>query len=323
MSAVFVHADGRCESTTVGAGTRIWAFAHVLPGAAIGADCNVCDHVFIENDVVIGDRVTVKCGVQLWDGLRVGSDVFIGPNATFSNDPFPRSGQRPERFARTTVQDHASIGANATILPGVTIGRSAMVGAGAVVTRDVPANAVVVGNPARIVRYQESGLAPVVTATGEPTTTRDDTAYRSRVRGVVLSRVTRADDMRGSLVAVSFADQVPFEPARLFTVFGVPSREVRGAHAHRVCAQLLICLTGSMVCVADDGMTREQFTLDDPDLTLYLPPMTWGTQYRYTPDAQLLVLASHAYDGGDYIRDYDEFLSGVRRPASDPQPPAG
>lgn len=324
MSKFFVHEDGRCESTTVGAGTRIWAFAHVLPGAQIGADCNVCDHVFVENDVVIGDRVTVKCGVQLWDGLRVGSDVFIGPNATFSNDAFPRSRQMPERFARTTVADGASVGANATILPGITIGRSAMVGAGAVVTRDVPANAVVVGNPARIVRYQESGAGPALAAAESPVTAGAATDYRSRVRGVVLRRVTRADDMRGSLVAVSFADHVPFEPARLFTVFGVPSREVRGAHAHRVCAQLLICLAGSMVCVADDGISREQFTLDDPALTLYLPPMTWGTQYRYSPDAHLLVLTSHPYDSGDYIRDYDEFLAAVAlHPAADPDPPAG
>ena len=94
MSA-FVHPQGLCESPTVGDGTRIWAFAHVLPGARIGRDCNICDHVFVENDVVIGDRVTLKCGVQLWDGLRVGDDVFVGPNATFCNDEFPRSRQRP------------------------------------------------------------------------------------------------------------------------------------------------------------------------------------------------------------------------------------
>ncbi len=312
MSDFFVHADGRCESVTVGAGTRIWAFAHVLPGAQIGADCNICDHVFIENDVVVGDRVTVKCGVQLWDGLRIGSDVFIGPNATFANDPYPRSRNPPGHFARTTVQDGASIGANATILPGITIGSSAMVGAGAVVTRDVPANAVVVGNPARIVRYQESTSHAGTVSSLAPVGSDAASDYSSRVRGVVLRRVTRADDMRGSLVAVSFAEQVPFTPARIFTVFGVPGREVRGTHAHRECAQMLICLTGSMVCVADDGTDREQFTLDDPALVLYLPPMTWGTQYAYSADAHLLVLASHPYDSADYIREYDEFLAAVR-----------
>ncbi|MDE1961666.1 MAG: N-acetyltransferase, partial [Xanthomonadaceae bacterium] len=117
--STFVHELGRCESTQVGDGTRIWAYAHVLPGARVGRECNICDHVFIENDVIIGDRVTVKCGVQLWDGLRIEDDVFIGPNATFTNDRFPRSKQYPEKFAITHVERGASIGANATILPGL------------------------------------------------------------------------------------------------------------------------------------------------------------------------------------------------------------
>jgi UDP-2-acetamido-3-amino-2,3-dideoxy-glucuronate N-acetyltransferase len=152
ISGVFVHPNALCETRSIGSGTRIWAFAHVLPGAAIGKDCNICDGVFIENDVVIGDRVTVKCGVQLWDGLRLEDDVFVGPNATFTNDPFPRSRSYPAEFPRTVVRAGASIGANATILPGIEIGSGAMVGAGAVVTRDVPPRALVVGNPARFVR---------------------------------------------------------------------------------------------------------------------------------------------------------------------------
>lgn len=147
----FVHSQGLCETTDVGEGTRIWAFAHVMSGARIGAECNIGDHAFLENDVVIGDRVTVKNGVQLWDGLRVGDDVFIGPNATFTNDPFPRRKVYEHEIAVTRVEEGASIGANATILPGVTIGSRAMVGAGSVVTCDVPANAIVAGNPARVV----------------------------------------------------------------------------------------------------------------------------------------------------------------------------
>lgn len=139
----------------IGTGTRVWAFAHILAGAIIGSDCNICDNVFIENDVIIGDRVTVKCGVQLWDGLRIENDVFIGPNATFTNDLFPRSKHYPEKFLNTILRAGASIGANATILAGVTIGEKAMVGAGSVVVKDVPAYAVVVGNPARIIRYVE------------------------------------------------------------------------------------------------------------------------------------------------------------------------
>ena len=140
-----------CESRSIGARTRVWPLARVLPGAKVGADCNLCDFVFIENDVVIGDRVTVKCGVQLWDGVRIGDDVFIGPNATFSNDHFPRSRRKPQAFLKTVVKEGASIGANATILPGVTIGRGAMVGAGAVIVESVPPYAVVAGNPARII----------------------------------------------------------------------------------------------------------------------------------------------------------------------------
>lgn len=147
------HPLADVQSPSIGEGTRIWQFVVILAGARIGRDCNIAAHCFIENDVVVGDRVTVKCGVQLWDGLRVADDVFIGPNATFTNDRFPRSRQWPERFPETRIERGASIGAGAVILPGLTIGERAMVGAGAVVTRDVPARALVVGNPARIVRY--------------------------------------------------------------------------------------------------------------------------------------------------------------------------
>jgi acetyltransferase-like isoleucine patch superfamily enzyme len=153
-ASVSVHQHALVEpGARIGPGTCVWAFAHILPGAVIGQDCNICDQTFIENDVVVGDRVTIKCGVQLWDGVPLGDDVFVGPNATFTNDPFPRSRQRPMSFPRTFVCNGASIGANATILPGLTIGQAAMVGAGAVVTKDVPPEAIVVGNPARIVGY--------------------------------------------------------------------------------------------------------------------------------------------------------------------------
>ena len=148
---VFVHERALVETDQVGPGTRIWAFAHVMPGARIGADCNVCDHTYIEGDVVVGDRVTIKSGVYLWDGIRVENDVFLGPQATFTNDRFPRSKQHFE-CPITTICCGASIGAGAIILPGVTVGERAMVGAGSVVTKDVPDFAVVVGNPARVIR---------------------------------------------------------------------------------------------------------------------------------------------------------------------------
>lgn len=155
-SAFFQHPQSLVETERVGQGTRVWAFTHILPGAVIGEDCNICDHVFVENDVVVGNRVTVKSGVQLWDGVRLEDDVFIGPNATFTNDLFPRSKQYPEAFNRTLVEKGASIGANATLLAGIRIGSNAMVGAGAVVTKDVPPNAIVMGNPARIKGYVDS-----------------------------------------------------------------------------------------------------------------------------------------------------------------------
>lgn len=121
-----------------------------MAGARIGRDCNLCAHCLVEGDVVVGDRATLKSGVYLWDGLRVGDDVFLGPNATFTNDLHPRSRRRPERFARTVIEDGASVGAGAVILCGLTVGAGAMVGAGAVVTRSVPPGATVVGNPARV-----------------------------------------------------------------------------------------------------------------------------------------------------------------------------
>ena len=148
-----IHPSADVKSHSIGEGTSVWQFVVILAQARIGRDCNINAHCFIENDVVLGDRVTVKCGVYLWDGLRIADDVFIGPNATFTNDRLPRSKQYPDSFPQTVIERGASIGAAAVILPGLTIGAGAMVGAGAVVTRDVPARALVVGNPARIVHY--------------------------------------------------------------------------------------------------------------------------------------------------------------------------
>lgn len=153
--SAFVHPLADVADCSIGARTRVWQFVVILKGATIGADCNICAQTLIEGDVQVGDRVTVKSGVQLWDGLRVEDDVFIGPNVTFTNDPFPRSRVRPEAFAQTRICAGASLGAGAVVLPGVTIGAGALVGAGAVVTRDVAPGSVVVGNPARHLRFAE------------------------------------------------------------------------------------------------------------------------------------------------------------------------
>ena len=151
-SAMSIHPSSDVQSKQIGEGTRVWQYVVILPGAVIGRNGNICSHCFIENKVVVGDRVTVKCGVQLWDGVTLEDDVFVGPNATFTNDRVPRSRNASATLLPTLVKKGASIGANATILPGLTIGEGAMVGAGAVVTKDVPPRTLVVGNPARVVR---------------------------------------------------------------------------------------------------------------------------------------------------------------------------
>lgn len=300
------HVDSRCETTHVGKGTRIWAFAHILPGAIIGIDCNVCDHVFIENEVTIGDRVTVKCGVQLWNGVRLGNYVFVGPNATFCNDPFPRSLRPPAAFSKTIVEEGASIGANATILPGVTIGSGAMVGAGAVVTTDVRPMTVVAGNPARVTGFVGAKPQQAIQPTGKPGVPE---TWESMVKGVRLIRFPFIADPRGDLTVGNFGDEIPFQPARYFFIYNVGLKEVRGDHAHRECRQLLIAARGSCSVMVDDGETRQEYRLDNPTLGLYVPPRIWMAQYNHTSDCMLTVFASHLYDPSEYIREYEEFLS--------------
>ncbi|MBV8847797.1 MAG: WxcM-like domain-containing protein [Bryobacterales bacterium] len=299
----FKHDTAIVECGQIGTGTRVWAFAHILPGAKIGADCNICDHAFIENDVVIGDRVTIKCGVQIWDGIRIEDDVFIGPNATFTNDPFPRSKQYRAEYPRTLVRRWASIGANATILPGITIGERAMVGAGAVVTHNVPPHAKVLGNPARIVGYADAKPehpAPPLTSKTEP-------AEDTRAGAVTVHHMPVFEDLRGMLSFGEIERDVPFEVKRYFLVFDVASEEIRGEHAHRCLHQFLICVAGRCHVVTDDGIERREFILDSPAKGVHIPPMVWATQYKFTRDAILLVLASDFYDATDYIRDYGEF----------------
>jgi hypothetical protein len=191
-----------------------------------------------------------------------------------------------------------------------------MVGAGAVVTNNVPPHAIIVGNPARIVGY---------TKTGTPMGLRSDD--KSNVSPTVpspplepeglgvgkasLIRIKHVTDLRGDLSVGEFASDLPFQPQRYFLVYNVPTREVRGEHAHRACHQFLICVKGSCSLLLDDGQNRNELKLDQPDIGVYMPPMIWGSQFNYSPDAVLLVFASHTYDSTDYIRTYDSFLSEI------------
>lgn len=309
MKNKFIHNLSDVNSNLIGEGTRIWQYSVVIEGARIGRDCNICAHTLIEGTVVMGDRVTVKSGVQLWDGILVEDEVFIGPNVTFANDRFPRSKKKPGKYLKTIIQKGASIGAGAVVLPGLTIGSNAMVGAGATVTKSVPPNAIVVGNPAKIIGYVDSKGVKAKEYIGSVT---DHRTIATNINGVTLHNLPLVNDLRGDLTVGEFDHEIPFVAKRYFMVFGVPSRETRGEHAHRLCQQFLICARGSCSVVADDGVTRQEFILDRPNFGIYLPPMTWGIQYKYSPDALLLVFASHFYDNEDYIRDYQKFLEVVR-----------
>jgi len=238
--------------------------------------------------------------------LVVEDDVFIGPNATFTNDIFPRS-KIHKKILQTIIRKGASIGANATILPGLEIGVSAMIGAGSVVTQSVPPYAIVAGNPAIITGYvnlqhSSSNMTDMLLSSKEK-------VMLTQVRGVTLHRFKHVKDLRGNLSVGEFKHEVPFIPQRYFLIFDVPSKKTRGEHTHKTCHQLLICVKGRCAVVADDGTYRQEFTLDSPTLGVYLPPMIWGTQYKYSSDAILLVFASDYYDPTDYIRNYDEFIT--------------
>src|SRR5204862_5999068 len=195
------------------------------------------------------------------------------------------------------------------ILPGLTIGANSMVGAGAVVTHDVPPNAIVMGNPARITGYVDTAFPAL--EEGGPETPRES-LRALHVAGAKLHRMPLIEDIKGSLTFGEIDQHLPFLVQRYFAVFNVPSREVRGAHAHRTLHEFLICLRGSCAVALDAARVRDEVALDSPTIGLHVPPMIWRVHYKYSPDAMLLVLASDLYRADDYIRDYDEFIRLIR-----------
>lgn len=307
-----IHPLSDVQTESIGSGTRVWQYCVVLPRAKIGSGCNICAHVLIENDVVIGDNVTIKSGVQIWDGVRIEDEAFIGPNVTFTNDRFPRSKKYPDIFLETIVGVGASIGANATILPGVQIGAEAMIGAGAVVTKNVPPYAIVKGNPGVITGYVDACQSSIGF---DDTVGRENSTNESNlgVGDCVLYQLPLVHDMRGDLSVVEYEKHIPFVPQRCFWVFDVPSTEIRGEHAHKTLHEYLICIRGSLSVVVDDGVVRKELVLDKPNVGLYLPPKVWRVHYKYSQDAVLLAFASAPYDPGDYLRNYAEFKCYLER----------
>jgi acetyltransferase-like isoleucine patch superfamily enzyme/dTDP-4-dehydrorhamnose 3,5-epimerase-like enzyme len=296
-----IHESSFAHTKRIGKKTTIWAFCNILQGAVIGENCNICDHVFVENDVVVGNNVTIKSGVQLWDGIYIDDNVFIGPNATFTNDKFPRSKKHLKEYPKTIIKKGASIGANSTILPGIVIGENAMVGAGAVVTKDVPANAIVVGNPARITDYVNSQKPG---AKINKNVINKDLIH---IKGVKLIKIPKVNDIRGDLSFAEIGKQLPFVVKRFFAVYNVPNKEVRGEHAHKKSHQVLVCIKGSLSIVLDDGKKRSEIQLTPLENAIYVPPLVWVTHYKYSEDAMLLVFASDKYNSNEYVRDYNEF----------------
>jgi UDP-2-acetamido-3-amino-2,3-dideoxy-glucuronate N-acetyltransferase len=252
----------------------------------------------VDLSVRLPSDVVIQAGAYVPAGTVIESGCHLGPNVALVDG------------APIVLKRGVHIGANATLLPGITIAAKAVVRPGSVVQRSVPPGAIVEGNPAAIVGYVDTQAGPV-SLLQNVAAARAPSVQALPVRGVSLHHFPVIPDLRGSLTVGEFQRQIPFDPLRYFIVFGVPSREVRGEHAHRQCHQFLICLRGSCAVVADDGQARVEVLLDAPQRGLYLPPMTWGIQYKYSPDAMLMVFASQHYDAADYIREYDEFLTAV------------
>ncbi|MET0333478.1 MAG: WxcM-like domain-containing protein [Rhizobacter sp.] len=275
-------------------------YSVVDASATIGRNTTVGPHAFVDAQAVVGDDCVIESGAHLCRGTVIENNVHIGAHAAFAGAP----GANPQP---AVVKAGAWIGANASILAGVVIGAKAIVRPGAVVARSVPPGAIVEGNPANIIGYVDAAPGPgTVQQHGGPRggARLEETA----VKGVTVHHFPVIPDLRGSLTVGEFDRQVPFTPKRYFMVFGVPSREIRGEHAHHECHQFLICVRGSCAVMADDGEHKVEVLLDSPDRGIYLPPMTWGVQYKYSADAMLLVFASHYYDNADYIRDYADFM---------------
>ena len=260
------------------------------------------EQVFIYPGSQIDLSVVIDGFTQLWNGLVIKAGARLGSGVIFlKND---------QDLSQACIAENVTVGAGCIIGHDVTIAQGAILEPGSVVLQNVPAHAIVGGNPAKITGYTQthdvnvdasviSGIAADVVNVG--------------VNNVTLHRFKLVKDYRGDLSVGEFAKEIPFEPKRYFLVFNVPSEKTRGEHAHYECHQFLICVKGSCSVVVDDGELRREVLLDAPNVGVYLPPLTWGIQYKYSSDAVLLVFASHYYEANDYIRNYEEFLTAIKK----------
>lgn len=280
--------------------------AQLHPGAVVAPSAVLGDFVVAYAGAEVGAHCRVRGYTQLWPGVKLEDGAELGPNVTLEA---PDDGAE----AGIVIGAEARIGAGALICRGVRLGQGAVVAAGAVVAQNVPPYAIVSGSPARITDYvQNAGGAPTLDWHQRATIPDQPSVVPLGVGGATLHRFKFLQDPRGDLSVGEFEKEIPFLPKRYFLVLNVPSDKTRGEHAHRECHQFLICVKGSCAVVVDDLQQRCEVQLDSPDVGVYLPPMTWGIQYKYSSDAVLLVFASHYYAADDYIRDYDEFVAEKR-----------
>jgi UDP-2-acetamido-3-amino-2,3-dideoxy-glucuronate N-acetyltransferase len=298
--------DGSADriELTRGSEAQIASTAQVQSGAVIGCGCLLGDFVYIEKHVLIGERVILKAGAKVCDGVRLDNDVFVGQNVVFVDAKSDVQGA-PDAAASegwpTVVEEGAKIGANATILPAH-IARGAIICAGTVVTSNVPPYAIIAGNPGRIVGYV--GATAVGEAGGRWMNAGSTAGGRTDAK---IIEIPKFSDLRGSLNVIEWKN-LPFPVKRLFYTYETSSDKVRGEHAHKKCQQFLVAVAGKLVVIADNGLCRDEFALDDPSYGLFVPPGVWTIQYKHDPGTVLLVLASDEYEASDYIRHYDDFL---------------
>jgi len=277
----------------------------VHPGAQVADNCRLGDFVVVYPGASLAADSAVEGFTQVWPGVHVEQGVHIGPGVTL---------ERGTDGAPSDIRFGAGsrVGAGATILRGVKVGAGAIVEAGTLVSQAVPPFAIVSGVPARITGYVEKSAGAGRVWHKQAEFPEREAVVRLGVGDVTLHRTKMVRDPRGDLSVGEFPRDIPFEAKRYFLVFNVPSEKTRGEHAHHKCHQFLLCVKGSCAVVVDDGRDRCEVLLESPDMGIYLPPLTWGIQYKYSSDAVLLVFTSDYYEADDYIRDYAEFVDIVR-----------